>query len=109
MSTTPTINSVGDIGNAQINGTMQQSSIVCNMTAGGDGIFGTIDDMVVNPSATGQINLVEVNGSLGIDCPRTICSWPAERSAQSDGRHRRPHAGHAPADLGKGGVRLHSS
>ncbi len=59
------ITSVGDIGNAQIAGTMQQSSIVCNILPGADGVYGSIDDVVDNPSASGRIGSVQVDGSLG--------------------------------------------
>ena len=59
------VTSTGDISKALVKGTMDQSSIACNILPGADGDYGTIDDQVDDPNATGRIGSVQVNGSLG--------------------------------------------
>jgi Beta-1,3-glucanase len=59
------ISSQGDIGRVTVQGDIIATSLACNITVGTDGVYGTIDDYVTNPSATGNIGSVKVRGNVG--------------------------------------------
>lgn len=59
------IESEGDIGDLYFKGSTLGSAIASNIDAGSDGNFGTIDDFVIDPSATGNINKLDIRGEMG--------------------------------------------
>jgi hypothetical protein len=59
------IASEGDIGKIHVQGDAIASAFVSNIDAGSDGVFGTIDDFVIDRSATGNIGWVKLRGNIG--------------------------------------------
>ena len=60
------ISSDGNVGRVVVRRNMMGTSVSSNMNAGSDGIFGTIDDFVVDPAAAGAIGMVKVGGAMGV-------------------------------------------
>jgi hypothetical protein len=63
------VTSTGDISKMLVKGVLDQSSIACNILPGADGDYGTIDDQVADPNATGRIGSIQVSTSLGSNPP----------------------------------------
>lgn len=59
------IASQGDIGRVLVQGNMIGSTVACNINAGSDGNYGTIDDHVNDPTASGDIKNIRVKGKVG--------------------------------------------
>lgn len=59
------IQSLGEIGDLYFKGSTLGSAIASNIDAGSDGAFGTIDDFVIDLSAPGNINKLDIRGDMG--------------------------------------------
>ncbi|MGD9633350.1 MAG: beta-1,3-glucanase family protein [Pirellulales bacterium] len=57
--------SEGTIGDVVVKGDAMGSAFASNINKGSDGIFGTIDDFVVDPDATGYISSLKFRGNVG--------------------------------------------
>jgi hypothetical protein len=59
------IASQGDVGKIVVRGDIMNSALASNIDNGSDGIFGTIDDFVIDAAAAGNIAMVKLKGAVG--------------------------------------------
>jgi len=92
------LQSDGDIGEMRFEGRTFGSAVASNIDAGSDGVFGTIDDFVIDPSTDGNLDKLDIRGDMGRrDTPDKVSVVVAGQVNTMTLSRSLQRAGHAPA------------